>query len=181
MAGARRGRGGAGAGTGSGDEAGRKRSYEKPWRKNSKAEAEEAAAAAAEEAAAQHPSGKVPYAEHMEGMVDKELVEMIERDIVDFNANVHWDDIAELHEAKGLLEEAVVLPMWMPDYFKGIRRPWKGCEPPSRSSSHPSTAPHRPAPLPPTLSFRAPPASTQDPPVRPARHRQDHAGQGRRD
>lgn len=29
-------------------------------------------------------------------------------------------------EAKRLLEEAVVLPMWMPDYFKGIRRPWKG-------------------------------------------------------
>lgn len=51
---------------------------------------------------------------------------MIERDIVDFNANVRWDDIAELQEAKRLLEEAVVLPLWMPDYFKGIRRPWKG-------------------------------------------------------
>ena len=25
-----------------------------------------------------------------------------------------------------LLQEAVVLPLWMPDYFKGIRRPWKG-------------------------------------------------------
>ena len=25
-----------------------------------------------------------------------------------------------------LLEEAVVLPMWMPDFFKGIRRPWRG-------------------------------------------------------
>ena len=23
-------------------------------------------------------------------------------------------------------QEAVVLPLWMPDYFKGIRRPWKG-------------------------------------------------------
>ena len=35
------------------------------------------------------------------------------------------DDIAGLNEAKRLLEEAVVLPLWMPDYFKGIRRPWK--------------------------------------------------------
>ncbi|KAL0120605.1 hypothetical protein PUN28_008351 [Cardiocondyla obscurior] len=57
---------------------------------------------------------------------DKELVEILERDIVQKNPNIHWDDIADLHEAKRLLEEAVVLPMWMPDYFKGIRRPWKG-------------------------------------------------------
>lgn len=35
------------------------------------------------------------------------------------------DDIADLEEAKKLLREAVVLPMWMPDFFKGIRRPWK--------------------------------------------------------
>ncbi len=40
--------------------------------------------------------------------------------------NIHWDDIADLQEAKRLLEEAVVLPLWMPDFFKGIRRPWKG-------------------------------------------------------
>ncbi len=29
-----------------------------------------------------------------------------------------WDDIADLNEAKRLLEEAVVLPMLMPDFFK---------------------------------------------------------------
>lgn len=57
---------------------------------------------------------------------DHDLVEMLERDIVQKNPNVRWDDIADLHEAKRLLEEAVVLPMWMPDFFKGIRRPWKG-------------------------------------------------------
>ncbi|XP_010214365.1 PREDICTED: katanin p60 ATPase-containing subunit A-like 1 [Tinamus guttatus] len=39
---------------------------------------------------------------------------------------LHRDDIADLEEAKKLLREAVVLPMWMPDFFKGIRRPWKG-------------------------------------------------------
>lgn len=57
---------------------------------------------------------------------DVDLVDMLERDILQKNPNIHWDDIADLCEAKRLLEEAVVLPMWMPDYFKGIRRPWKG-------------------------------------------------------
>lgn len=61
-------------------------------------------------------------ANHMEG----DLVDVLERDILQKNPNIHWEDIADLHEAKRLLEEAVVLPMWMPDYFKGIRRPWKG-------------------------------------------------------
>lgn len=57
------------------------------------------------------------------------------------------DDIAGLADAKRLLEEAVVLPLWMPEFFQvrcgveltchsssrravsraqGIRRPWKG-------------------------------------------------------
>ena len=44
---------------------------------------------------------------------------------MDKSPNVKWTDIAELQQAKSLLEEAVVLPMLMPDYFKGIRRPWK--------------------------------------------------------
>jgi katanin p60 ATPase-containing subunit A1 len=51
---------------------------------------------------------------------------MIRRDIVDNSAPVHWDDIADLKEAKRLLEEAIVLPTLRPDYFQGIRRPWKG-------------------------------------------------------
>lgn len=51
---------------------------------------------------------------------------MIERDVLDALPNVHWDDIADLKEAKQLLKEAVVLPLLMPDYFQGIRRPWKG-------------------------------------------------------
>lgn len=57
---------------------------------------------------------------------DHDLVDMLERDIVQKNPNIRWDDIADLYEAKRLLEEAVVLPIWMPDFFKGIRRPWKG-------------------------------------------------------
>ncbi|XP_064628903.1 katanin p60 ATPase-containing subunit A-like 1 isoform X1 [Lineus longissimus] len=57
---------------------------------------------------------------------DKELIEMLERDIVCRNINVKWDDIADLGEAKRLLKEAVVLPLCIPDFFTGIRRPWKG-------------------------------------------------------
>jgi ATP-dependent 26S proteasome regulatory subunit len=39
---------------------------------------------------------------------------------------VKFDDIAGQDEAKKLLEEAVVLPLLLPGYFRGIRRPWKG-------------------------------------------------------
>ncbi|KAK3560247.1 hypothetical protein QTP86_003999 [Hemibagrus guttatus] len=57
---------------------------------------------------------------------DSDLINILERDIVSRNPNIHWNDIADLEDAKKLLREAVVLPMWMPDFFKGIRRPWKG-------------------------------------------------------
>ena len=60
------------------------------------------------------------------GWADTELIESIEREIVEQGVNVSWESIADLTEAKQLLQEAVVLPLWMPDYFKGIRRPWKG-------------------------------------------------------
>lgn len=51
---------------------------------------------------------------------------MLERDVIDKNPGVCFDDIADLDEAKQLLQEAVLLPILMPQYFKGIRRPWKG-------------------------------------------------------
>ena len=57
---------------------------------------------------------------------DTELIEMVERDVVDMNPNVNFDDIAELESAKRALTEAVVLPLLMPDFFVGLRRPWKG-------------------------------------------------------
>ncbi|XP_064553828.1 katanin p60 ATPase-containing subunit A-like 1 isoform X2 [Drosophila montana] len=58
--------------------------------------------------------------------IEAELVDILERDILQKDPKVRWSDIADLQDAKRLLEEAVVLPMLMPDYFKGIRRPWKG-------------------------------------------------------
>uniref|UniRef100_A0A669CTQ4 Katanin p60 (ATPase containing) subunit A 1 n=1 Tax=Oreochromis niloticus TaxID=8128 RepID=A0A669CTQ4_ORENI len=57
---------------------------------------------------------------------DKDLMEALERDIISQNPNIKWDDITDLEDAKKLLKEAVVLPTWMPAFFKGIRRPWKG-------------------------------------------------------
>ncbi|KAE8657617.1 Katanin p60 ATPase-containing subunit A1 [Hibiscus syriacus] len=57
---------------------------------------------------------------------DPDLAAMLERDVLEATPGVRWDDVAGLTEAKRLLEEAVVLPLWMPEYFQGIRRPWKG-------------------------------------------------------
>ena len=51
---------------------------------------------------------------------------MLERDVIDKNPNVTFDDIAGLIECKKTLNEAVLLPLLMPEYFSGIRRPWKG-------------------------------------------------------
>jgi katanin p60 ATPase-containing subunit A1 len=85
-------------------------------------------AGAGQKGAAAAPGEKPKFSElaKEEGWADLELIEGVERDIVEAKLNVTWESIAGLHEAKHLLQEAVVLPLWMPDYFKGIRRPWKG-------------------------------------------------------
>ncbi|GMH57674.1 hypothetical protein TrRE_jg4494 [Triparma retinervis] len=74
------------------------------------------------------PDAKHAYSQMAkdQGWADVELIEGVERDIVETGVSVSWDDIADLTTPKQLLQEAVVLPLWMPDYFKGIRRPWKG-------------------------------------------------------
>jgi len=54
------------------------------------------------------------------------LVDTLEKDILQRNPDVTWTRVAGLHEAKAILQEAVVLPVLMPDFFRGIRRPWKG-------------------------------------------------------
>ena len=57
---------------------------------------------------------------------DGELIEMVEREMMDKSPNVRFEDIAELEGAKNALKEAVLLPLLMPDFFRGVRRPWKG-------------------------------------------------------
>jgi katanin p60 ATPase-containing subunit A1 len=51
---------------------------------------------------------------------------MLERDLIDKSPNVKFEDIAGLQDCKKCLQEAVLLPILMPQYFIGIRRPWKG-------------------------------------------------------
>ena len=52
-----------------------------------------------------YPNGKGP---------DEELIRTLERDVIDKNPQVSFDDIAELDEAKKILQEAVLLPILMP-------------------------------------------------------------------
>lgn len=52
---------------------------------------------------------------------DADLAAMLERDVLDSSPGVRWDDVAGLSEAKRLLEEAVVLPLWMPEYFQVLK------------------------------------------------------------
>ncbi|KAH8414137.1 hypothetical protein KR222_008807 [Zaprionus bogoriensis] len=54
------------------------------------------------------------------------LVDTLEKDILQRHPCIKWTDVAGLNEAKTILQEAVVLPIIMPEFFKGIRRPWRG-------------------------------------------------------
>jgi len=57
---------------------------------------------------------------------DRSLVDSVMRDIVQTDLGISFDDIASLDTAKRLLSEAIVLPLVMPEFFTGIRTPWKG-------------------------------------------------------
>jgi AAA+ superfamily predicted ATPase len=57
---------------------------------------------------------------------DPKFISMIERDIMQTHADVSWDQIAALHDAKRLLRECCVMPLLMPELFTGLREPWKG-------------------------------------------------------
>ena len=57
---------------------------------------------------------------------DTELIKIIENDMLSDKPNISWDEIADLEDAKLILQEAVILPTFMPQFFTGIRRPWKG-------------------------------------------------------
>eukprot|EP00854_Cymbomonas_tetramitiformis_P021348 gene21348-25654_t len=57
---------------------------------------------------------------------DRHLVQTIEQDVLDRDMGITFEDIASLDEAKALLNEAVTLPLIIPEFFTGIREPWKG-------------------------------------------------------
>lgn len=45
-------------------------------------------------------------------------METLERDILQKNPDVRWKDVVGLEDAKSVLQEAMVLPLVMPDFFK---------------------------------------------------------------
>ena len=47
---------------------------------------------------------------------DTELVDSLEREVIDKSPNIKWEDIAGLKIPKDLLQEAVILPQVMPEY-----------------------------------------------------------------
>ena len=75
------------------------RNYDKPWMKGVKVEKEP-----------KREEGRGSFLDHVypDGAgPDSELIGMLERDVMEKNPNVNFDDIADLDEAKMLLQEAV--------------------------------------------------------------------------
>ena len=68
----------------------------------------------------------IKYSVLMSGHPDVRLIEEAESNILKGKGDVAWESIAGLKEAKELLYEAAVMPLWMPEFFTGILRPWKG-------------------------------------------------------
>ncbi len=91
----------------------KRRNYEKPWKvpeeKKTNNQPKEAASNKSSFLLHCYPDGVGP---------DSDLIEMLERDVVDTNPNVKFEDIAELDQAKNVLKEAVLLPLLMPEFFK---------------------------------------------------------------
>lgn len=91
----------------------KKRNYEKPWKipEEKKINSQQQKETANKSSFLLHcyPDGVGP---------DSELIEMLEREVVDTNPNVKFEDIAELDSAKNILKEAVLLPLLMPEFFK---------------------------------------------------------------
>jgi katanin p60 ATPase-containing subunit A1 len=56
---------------------------------------------------------------------DGDLWAALARDVLEASLNVKFDDIAGLSEAKRVLQEAILLPMLMPEMFTGICKPVK--------------------------------------------------------
>jgi katanin p60 ATPase-containing subunit A1 len=67
--------------------------------------------------------GQVPPSQVGEEL---DLVSMIERDIVVQSLDVTFEEIGGLADAKRAVHEAVTLPLLIPEFFTGLRKPWKG-------------------------------------------------------
>ncbi|XP_072943799.1 fidgetin-like protein 1 [Epargyreus clarus] len=58
--------------------------------------------------------------------IDPKMIDLIESEIIEKGSPIGWEDIAGLHLAKSVIQEAVVWPLLRPDIFTGLRRPPKG-------------------------------------------------------
>jgi SpoVK/Ycf46/Vps4 family AAA+-type ATPase len=72
------------------------------------------------------PDGLRPeLVQQLFAVADRNIAENILHDIVSTSLDITFDDIASLDDAKRVLYEAIVLPVMMPEFFTGIREPWK--------------------------------------------------------
>ena len=55
------------------------------------------------------------------------LARSIQREIIQTDTGIKWDDIVGLDDTKRLLKEAVVIPLLYPSLFTGLLSPWRGC------------------------------------------------------
>ncbi|CAD8093537.1 unnamed protein product [Paramecium primaurelia] len=94
-----------------------RREYDKPWKNNAVGEKKPVEGQRKTFHDHVYPDGRGP---------DSDLIQMIEREVLDLTPNVSFEQIAELELAKDTLQEAVLLPIFMPQIFTGIRRPCKG-------------------------------------------------------
>lgn len=56
---------------------------------------------------------------------EKCIVDCVLSDLISVDVGVTFDDIASLQDAKRVLHEAIILPTIVPEFFTGIREPWK--------------------------------------------------------
>ena len=56
----------------------------------------------------------------------RELAGWLQRDMIQDNPNVRWDDVAGSDGVKRVLKESLVMPLRYPEYFTGLLQPWKG-------------------------------------------------------
>ncbi len=56
---------------------------------------------------------------------EKCIIDCVLSDLISVDVGVTFDDIASLQDAKRILHEAIILPTIVPEFFTGIREPWK--------------------------------------------------------
>jgi ATP-dependent 26S proteasome regulatory subunit len=58
--------------------------------------------------------------------IDKQMIEIIENEVLMSTTNTKWEDVAGLEEAKLSVQEAAIYPMIYPELFTDLREPPRG-------------------------------------------------------